>query len=127
MLESECFVHFDLVFFWYFKKMAIVVVDFLIQKLKLIKTCGLFLGDNGLNPIWNESVSIEICNSALAFLRFTVQDEDMFGDANFIGQATYPVSCLRPGFRSVILRNGFSEKIDLAALLIHLKIENISL
>ena len=32
-------------------------------------------------------------NPHFAFLRFEVQDEDMFGEPNFIGQAVYPVSC----------------------------------
>ncbi|CAB0003270.1 unnamed protein product [Nesidiocoris tenuis] len=49
------------------------------------------LSDNGLNPVWNETCEFEIINPYLALLRFSVQDEDMFGDSNFIGQATYPV------------------------------------
>jgi len=28
----------------------------------------------------------------ILLLRFLMQDEDMFGDNNFIGQATYPVN-----------------------------------
>ena len=30
-------------------------------------------------------------------LRFVVQDEDMFGDPNFLGQATFPVKCIKTG------------------------------
>lgn len=30
-------------------------------------------------------------------IRFCVQDEDVFGDPNFLGQATIPVRCLRSG------------------------------
>lgn len=48
--------------------------------------------DNGFNPMWNESSEFEIFNPYFALIRFLVQDEDMFGDSNFIGQATYPVS-----------------------------------
>lgn len=33
----------------------------------------------------------------LALFRIVVYDEDMFGDPNFIGQATYPLTCLRQG------------------------------
>ena len=33
----------------------------------------------------------------LALIRFIVQDEDVFGDPYFLGQATYPVQCLRSG------------------------------
>lgn len=36
-------------------------------------------------------------------LRFEVQDEDMFGEPNFIGQAVYPVSIYRLDFRYNIL------------------------
>lgn len=50
-----------------------------------------FTADNGLNPIWNDFCDLDILNPELALLRFVVQDEDMFGDSNFIGQATYPV------------------------------------
>lgn len=48
--------------------------------------------DNGFNPMWNETCEFEIFNPYFALIRFLVQDEDMFGDSNFIGQATYPVS-----------------------------------
>nr|XP_034180308.1 1-phosphatidylinositol 4,5-bisphosphate phosphodiesterase gamma-1 isoform X2 [Osmia lignaria] len=77
--------------------------------------------DNGFNPMWNESCEFEVLNSYFAFIRFVVQDEDMFGDSNFIGQATFPVRCLRSGYRSVPLKNNFSEDLELASLLIHLR------
>jgi Ca2+-dependent lipid-binding protein len=48
--------------------------------------------DNGFNPVWNEICEFDVINPHFALLRFVVQDEDMFGDSNFIGQATYPVS-----------------------------------
>lgn len=49
--------------------------------------------DNGFNPKWNnETYEFEVANPHFALLRFLVQDEDVFGEPNFIGQATYPVS-----------------------------------
>lgn len=51
-----------------------------------------FTADNGFNPMWNEACEFEIFNPYFALIRFLVQDEDMFGDSNFIGQATYPVN-----------------------------------
>ena len=33
----------------------------------------------------------------MALIRFVVYDEDTFGEPNFVGQATYPVTCLHPG------------------------------
>lgn len=50
-----------------------------------------FIADNGFNPVWKETSEFEIMNPAVAFIRFVVNDEDMFGDSNFIGQATYSV------------------------------------
>lgn len=60
----------------------------------------------------------------LAMLRFVVYNVDMFGDASLLGQATYPVRCLRTGFRSVPLRNEHSEPLELASLLVHLQFRN---
>ncbi|XP_032527814.2 1-phosphatidylinositol 4,5-bisphosphate phosphodiesterase gamma-1 [Danaus plexippus] len=76
--------------------------------------------DNGINPIWNDICEFEVSNPELALIRFLVQDEDMFGDPNFMGQATYPLRCLRPGYRSVALTNGYSEELELSSLLVHL-------
>ncbi|KAK9500322.1 hypothetical protein O3M35_001605 [Rhynocoris fuscipes] len=84
------------------------------------------LSDNGLNPVWNETCEIEILNPYLAMLRFNVQDEDMFGDKKFIGQATHPVIGLRTGYRSVPLKNGYSEDQELSTLLVHISIKSSS-
>ncbi|KAL3276024.1 hypothetical protein HHI36_020754 [Cryptolaemus montrouzieri] len=85
------------------------------------------VADNGFNPIWmNEKCEFVISNPPFAFLRFLVQDEDVFGEPNFIGQATYSIQCLRSGYRSVWLKNAFSEDLELASLLIHISIKNSS-
>jgi phosphatidylinositol phospholipase C gamma-1 len=76
--------------------------------------------DNGFNPVWDESFNLRILNPDLAMLRFCVYDEDMFGDPNFLGSATFPARCLRAGFRSVPLRNGYSEELELSGLLVQL-------
>lgn len=39
----------------------------------------------------------DIHNPTFSFLRFTVYEEDMFSDPNFLAQATYPVRPLRTG------------------------------
>ncbi|XP_071822304.1 1-phosphatidylinositol 4,5-bisphosphate phosphodiesterase gamma-1-like isoform X2 [Apostichopus japonicus] len=78
--------------------------------------------DNGLNPVFEESCEFDVLNPELAFLRFVVHDEDMFGDPNFLGQATFPLQCIRTGFRSVPLMNSYSEEMDLAALLVQVEI-----
>ncbi|GAB6030572.1 hypothetical protein CHUAL_007434 [Chamberlinius hualienensis] len=81
--------------------------------------------DNGFNPSWNEICEFDIVNPELAMLRFVVQDEDMFGDPNFLGQATYLIKGIRPGYRCVMLRNGYSETLELTSLLVHIDIRNV--
>ena len=81
------------------------------------------IGDNGFNPVWNEQTQFIVSNPDIALIRFLVQDEDVFGDPNFLGQAVYPINSLRPGYRSVHLKNQFSEELELSSLLIHLEIK----
>uniref|UniRef100_A0A2I3HJB2 1-phosphatidylinositol 4,5-bisphosphate phosphodiesterase gamma n=1 Tax=Nomascus leucogenys TaxID=61853 RepID=A0A2I3HJB2_NOMLE len=79
------------------------------------------VNDNGLSPIWaptQEKVTFEIYDPNLAFLRFVVYEEDMFSDPNFLAHATYPIKAIKSGFRSVPLKNGYSEDIELASLLV---------
>lgn len=80
------------------------------------------VADNGFNPMWNEICEFHVQNPAFAMLRFEVQDEDMFGEKNFLGQAVFPVNCLRTGYRSIPLKNKFSEELELASLLVHIAI-----
>jgi len=80
--------------------------------------------DNGLNPVWNETFNFSIHCSELAFLRITVFDEDVFGDARFLGHGTYPVNCIcRRGYRSIPLMNEYSEEMELSTLLVRIHIE----
>jgi len=50
----------------------------------------------------------------------------MFGEKNMIGHGTFPLKCLRTGYRSVPLRNKYSEELELAALLVHISIKEIN-
>lgn len=80
--------------------------------------------ENGFNPVVDETFNFCVHNPDLSLLRFVVQTEDMFGDPNFLGQATFPLKCIRTGFRSVPLRNEYSEELELAALLIYINFSN---
>ncbi|XP_053689407.1 1-phosphatidylinositol 4,5-bisphosphate phosphodiesterase gamma-1 isoform X2 [Sabethes cyaneus] len=80
------------------------------------------VADNGFNPFWKEVCEFKVKNPDFAMLRFEVQDEDMFGEPNFIGQAVFPINALRTGYRSVPLRNKYSEELELATLLVHIVI-----
>ncbi|CAI4232720.1 unnamed protein product [Auanema sp. JU1783] len=81
------------------------------------------IASNGLNPVWNETFTFEIHCPELALLRFYVEDGDFVGPKTdpFIGQAVFPVDSLRCGFRSVPLKNQFSEDLELSALLLDLQ------
>jgi len=81
------------------------------------------LGDNGFNPVWNEQTQFIVSNPDIALIRFAVQDEDVFGDPNFLGQAVYPINSLKKGYRSVQFKNAFSDDLELSSLLIHLEIK----
>ncbi|KAL4635332.1 1-phosphatidylinositol 4,5-bisphosphate phosphodiesterase gamma-1-like isoform X1 [Arapaima gigas] len=83
------------------------------------------VADNGLNPVWMQKQFVfDIHNPTFSFLRFVVYEEDMFSDPNFLAQATYPVRALKTGYRSVPLKNSYSEDLELASLLVHIEIVN---
>uniref|UniRef100_A0A3Q3M3Q5 1-phosphatidylinositol 4,5-bisphosphate phosphodiesterase gamma n=1 Tax=Mastacembelus armatus TaxID=205130 RepID=A0A3Q3M3Q5_9TELE len=83
------------------------------------------VADNGLNPVWVQNQFVfDIHNPTFSFLRFVVYEEDMFSDPNFLAQVTYPVRLLRTGYRSVPLKNSYSEELELASLLVHVEIVN---
>lgn len=69
------------------------------------------LADNGLNPVWWVKFDVDVINPPLAYLRFVVNDEDMFGEPNFIGHAIFPMNSLKTGrysngkFLKKLLRN----------------------
>lgn len=56
-------------------------------------------GDNGLNPAWKaaDPMTFTVHEPELTFLRFVVNEEDMFSDPNFLAQATFPVKGIRSG------------------------------
>uniref|UniRef100_UPI00398F2EFF 1-phosphatidylinositol 4,5-bisphosphate phosphodiesterase gamma-2 n=1 Tax=Pristiophorus japonicus TaxID=55135 RepID=UPI00398F2EFF len=88
------------------------------------------INDNGLNPVWsggaedaNEEFVIQ--DPSLAFLRFVVYEEDMFSDPNFLAHATFPIKGIKTGYRSVPLKNGYNEDIELAALLIQCEVNQL--
>jgi len=81
--------------------------------------------DNGFKPKWNETFKFEVSMPELACLCFTVNDEDMFGEANAIGQAVLPLwsptkqrMALRSGWRSIQLRSVYGDPMNLSALLV---------
>ena len=96
-----------------FVEIEIVGSDYDCQKMKTR-----VVNDNGLNPVWDESFNIRIQNPPMALFRLSVYDEDMFGEPNFLGAATYPCTCILSGYRAVPLNNGHSEELELSSLLV---------
>ncbi|KAJ8303617.1 hypothetical protein KUTeg_020013 [Tegillarca granosa] len=83
------------------------------------------INDNGLNPIWEDCTAVfDITCPDLALIRFVVQDQDTFEQKSFLGQSSYPVSCLKTGYRSVQLKNAFGEELEMASLLVHVDMRN---
>ncbi len=52
--------------------------------------------DNGFNPVWNEDFKFSINCPELAFVRFTVKDEDL-GKDDLLGFYTIRFECIRKG------------------------------
>ncbi|XP_028391934.1 1-phosphatidylinositol 4,5-bisphosphate phosphodiesterase gamma-1-like [Dendronephthya gigantea] len=78
--------------------------------------------DNGLNPIYNETIEFDVICPPMAYIRFAVYDEDMFGDPNFVAQAVFPFKSLKLGYRSVPLKNAYNEDLELSSLLVYLDV-----
>ncbi|CAI5442987.1 unnamed protein product [Caenorhabditis angaria] len=78
------------------------------------------IASNGLNPIWNQTFTFEIQCPEVALIRFHVEDGDFVGPKTdpFIGQAVFPIDSIRCGFRSVPLKNQYSEDCELSSLLV---------
>ena len=53
--------------------------------------------------MWRESAVFDIINPDMAIIHFAVLDSDVFGDPNFLGQASYPVKSLRSGKSTCLL------------------------
>jgi len=79
---------------------------------------------NGFGPIWDgEQFTFDVFSPETSFIRFSVLEDDYFKDTKFLCHATFPVTHLRTGYRSVPLKNTYSEAIPLASLLVHISIQ----
>jgi len=76
-----------------------------------------FVKNNGFNPIWRGEKKFPITNPDLDVLIFTVWDRDVATSDDFIAQYTLPVNSIRPGIRSVPLRDSQGHFYEHASLL----------
>jgi Ca2+-dependent lipid-binding protein len=65
--------------------------------------------DNGFCPIWNEETfhEFEVYSPFVAMIQFSVWETDV-GRDDRVGDATFPISCLRKGYRSILLHDNKS-------------------
>ena len=49
----------------------------------------------------------------------------MFGDPVDLAQAVVPVPCMKMGYRSIALRNSYSEELELSSLLVHIEMHKV--
>ncbi|KAG8180062.1 hypothetical protein JTE90_016189 [Oedothorax gibbosus] len=82
--------------------------------------------DEGSSMAWKEPFTCTVYNPEVAIIKFIVQYEDMFSDPKFLALAAYPVPCLRPGYRSIALKNKYCEPLELSCLLAHIEIKELS-
>lgn len=79
---------------------------------------------NALNPIWNDTFFFKVMFHDLAFLKFSVFDNDT---NHMVSQRVIPLKCLRPGYRHVRLRSPNNSSLSLASLFVYSRVEEESL
>lgn len=77
--------------------------------------------NNGFNPIFKAEKKFAISNPDLAYLTFCVYDYDVATADAFIGQYSLPVTCIRPGIRSVPLKDSHGKTYENSSLLVIFK------
>lgn len=85
--------------------------------------CTPSVRNNGLNPIWDCTVSIDVHFPELCLVSFHVLDKDRVGRSNFLGQACLPFHALESGYRHVKLKGRNGDYIH-GTLFLHVKIED---
>lgn len=79
--------------------------------------------NNGLNPIWDYKIAVDIYCPDLCLVRFQVRDHDRYKNSSFIGQACIPFNALQLGYRHVKLRSKNGDFIH-GTLFVHIKIDD---
>ena len=80
--------------------------------------------NNGLNPMWNHRINIEIHRPELCLIVFQVRDADRYGRSTFLGQACIPFTTLQHGYRHIKLKAKNGDYIH-GTLFVHIRIEDL--
>ncbi|XP_069490338.1 1-phosphatidylinositol 4,5-bisphosphate phosphodiesterase delta-3 [Ambystoma mexicanum] len=82
-----------------------------------------YILNNGFNPTWNETLTVQVRIPELALVRFLVEDYDTTSFNDFIGQFTLPFTSLRQGYRHIHLLSEDGASLSPATLFVHITIE----
>lgn len=82
-----------------------------------------YILNNGFNPTWDETLSLQVRIPELALVRFLVEDYDTTSSNDFIGQFTLPFTSLRQGYRHIHLLSKDGASLSPATLFVHIAIE----
>ncbi|XP_064417101.1 1-phosphatidylinositol 4,5-bisphosphate phosphodiesterase zeta-1-like [Latimeria chalumnae] len=78
--------------------------------------------NNGFNPIWNEILSFSIEVPELALVRFTVEHDSPVTNSIVLGQYTLPFTCMKKGYRNVLLNTREGVEFDVGSLFVNISI-----
>lgn len=79
--------------------------------------------NNGLNPIWNHKINLNMYCPELCLIKFEVRDEDRYGRSTFLGQACFPLTAIQRGYRHIKLKAKNGDYIH-GTLFVHIKIDD---
>ncbi|CAF1076039.1 unnamed protein product [Rotaria sordida] len=80
--------------------------------------------NNGLNPIWDYKINIDIFCPELCLILFQVRDKDRYGSSTFLGRACIPFTGLQLGYRHIKLKAKDGDYIN-GTIFVHIKIEDL--
>ena len=79
----------------------------------------------GLNPVWNETATMEVRMPEMDLLLITVKDEDTITSNDFIGWYCLPLTSLAKGYRHIPLLNEEGKNIPMASIFVHVSLRKI--
>ena len=95
---------------------------------KKIKFTTRYIDDNGFNPVFQDELNpsvytFTVKKQEIQMLHFVVWDRDNGIDDDFIANCSVPIHLLRPGYRSIPLRNLHGNSIEGPSLFVHISWE----
>jgi hypothetical protein len=79
--------------------------------------------NNGLNPIWDYKLSLNVYCPELCLVKFQVRDDDRYSPSKFLGQACLTFTAIQCGYRHIKLKAKNDDYIH-GTLFVHIKIED---